>query len=104
MRSLLILVIVLTLTPVHADEAADRGYEVLTEMPLLTSDFDQEVFDNVWKTWPKPLREKAESATVQERRQMAMERYGLTPHRVATQVTIRASRCSTSLMMPATGR
>ena len=79
MRSLLILVIVLTLTPVHADEAADRGYEVLTEMPLLTSDFDQEVFDNVWKTWPKPLREKAESATVQERRQMAMERYGLTP-------------------------
>lgn len=59
--------------------AAERGYRYLTETPLLTSDFDQATFDNVWRSWPEPLRQRAESATVAQRRQMAFERYGLTP-------------------------
>lgn len=79
MRSLFALIIGFAVVSARADEAAKRGYEVLTELPLLTSDFDQEVFDNTWRTWPKPLREKAESASVEERRRMAFERYGLTP-------------------------
>lgn len=79
MRSLFALAMSLAMTPVFADEAAERGYRVLTELPLLTSDFDQEVFDNTWRTWPKPLREKAESASLEERRRMALDRYGLTP-------------------------
>lgn len=79
MRLLFALIIGFAAVSVRADEAAQRGYKVLTELPLLTSDFDQEVFDNIWRTWPKPLRDKAEAATPQERRRMAFERYGLTP-------------------------
>ena len=58
--------------------AAKRGYRYLTETPLLTSDFDQETFDNVWRSWPKPLRSQAESASPDARRKMAFDRYGLT--------------------------
>lgn len=57
---------------------ANRGYELLTETPFLPSDFTEEVFDSVWQVWPKPLREDAAKATPAMRRQMAMERYGLT--------------------------
>ena len=59
-------------------ESADRGYRLLTEKPVLTSDFSQEIFDQVWRSWPEPLRSRAEKASVQERRGMAFERYGLT--------------------------
>jgi hypothetical protein len=62
----------------RADEAADRGYRVLTQLPLLTSDFSQQVFDEVWQSWPEPLRRDAEKASTDERRRMAFERYGLT--------------------------
>ncbi|WP_246114422.1 c-type cytochrome [Rubripirellula tenax] len=62
----------------QGEDAAARGYGVLTEMPLLSSDFDQEVFDNTWQSWPEPLRRKAENASPEERRQMAFDRYGLT--------------------------
>jgi mono/diheme cytochrome c family protein len=37
------------------------------------------VFDEVWQSWPAPLRDQAEKATLQERRSLAFERYGLTP-------------------------
>ena len=64
--------------PCHADEAALRGYEKLTESAFLPSDFDQETFDQVWISWPEPLRSEAEKASPERRREMAFERYGLT--------------------------
>jgi mono/diheme cytochrome c family protein len=63
----------------RADEAAaERGYRVLTELPVLTADFSQEVFDQVWQSWPEPLRSDAEKASPEERRRMSFDRYGLT--------------------------
>ena len=56
----------------------ERGYRLLTETPLLTSDFSQQVFDEVWRSWPRSLRSEAEKASPEERRRMAFERYGLT--------------------------
>ena len=58
----------------------DRGLELLLTKPYLPADFDQEVFDDLWTVWEEPLRSRAEQASVAERRRMAMERYGLTPH------------------------
>jgi mono/diheme cytochrome c family protein len=58
---------------------AERGYRLLTTKPYLPPDFDQEVFDELWKTWEEPLRTQAEHASVTERRQMAFARYGLLP-------------------------
>ncbi|MDA1015811.1 MAG: c-type cytochrome [Planctomycetota bacterium] len=59
--------------------AARRGYELLRTKPYLPADFDQDVFDSLWKSWPKPLQETARAASVQERRRLTMERYGLMP-------------------------
>lgn len=59
--------------------AAQRGYRLLTEKAYLPPDFDQQTFDDVWRQWPEPLRSQAEKATPEERRQMAFDRYGLTP-------------------------
>ncbi|MEX0824783.1 MAG: hypothetical protein WD119_01380 [Pirellulaceae bacterium] len=58
--------------------AAERGYRFLTEKAYLPADFDQEAFDAIWRSWPAPLRQQAADASVEERRQMAMDRYGLT--------------------------
>ena len=60
------------------ETAAQRGYRNLTERAYLPPDFDQETFDQLWKTWPEPLREKAAAASPSERRDMAFRRYGLT--------------------------
>ena len=57
-----------------------RGRTHLLTRAYLPADFDQEVFDELWTTWPEPLRSRAAAAGVEERRQMALERYGLTPH------------------------
>jgi len=59
------------------ESPAQRGYRLLLEKPYLSPDFDQRVFDELWKTWEEPLRSKAEKATPDERRQMAFSRYGL---------------------------
>jgi mono/diheme cytochrome c family protein len=59
--------------------AAQRGYRLLVDKPYLPPDFDQETFDAVWKQWPEPLRSRAESQTIEERRQAAFDRYGLAP-------------------------
>tara|TARA_R110002049_G_scaffold2750_9_gene22363 strand:- start:32573 stop:33976 length:1404 start_codon:yes stop_codon:yes gene_type:complete len=56
----------------------DRGYRLLTEVSFLPPDFSQRVFDEVWRSWPKPLREEAEKASPAQRRRMAFDRYGLT--------------------------
>src|SRR5688572_17951385 len=63
----------------QADESlAERGYRLLTTKPYLTPDFDQQTFDELWKTSEEPLRSQAEAATLDERRRMAFSRYGLT--------------------------
>ena len=59
---------------------AGRGLELLLSRGYLPPDFDQQVFDELWTTWEEPLRSRAEQADVVERRALAMERYGLTPH------------------------
>jgi mono/diheme cytochrome c family protein len=65
---------------VHAtkETPAERGYRLLTTKAYLPADFDQEVFDELWKTWEGPLRSQAEQASPAERRKMAFSRYGLT--------------------------
>ncbi|HTN75147.1 MAG TPA: cytochrome c [Pirellulaceae bacterium] len=69
----------LCLASARAEEkAAERGFHWLTEKPYLPLDFDQETFDAVWQTWPEPLRAAAEKASVEQRREMAFDRYGLT--------------------------
>ena len=55
-----------------------RGYQLLTTKAYLPPDFDQQIFDELWKCWEEPLRTKAERATPAERRAMAFARYGLT--------------------------
>lgn len=60
------------------ETAAQRGYRWLTTKPYLPPDFDQEVFDELWKAWEEPLRLQAEKASPEERRKMAFSRYGLT--------------------------
>ncbi|HEX7448405.1 MAG TPA: cytochrome c [Pirellulales bacterium] len=60
------------------ESAIERGYRLLTTKAYLPPDFDQDVFDELWKTWEEPLRTQAERATPAERRAMAFSRYGLT--------------------------
>jgi len=62
----------------HAETQTERGYRLLTTKAYLPPDFDQEVFDELWKTWEEPLRSEAEQATPERRRMMAFSRYGLT--------------------------
>ena len=61
-----------------AEDDAQRGYRFLTEQAVLSSDFTQDVFDDTWGSWPKPLREAAAKASPEKRREMAFDRYGLT--------------------------
>lgn len=60
------------------DAAARRGYRFLTDVPVLTNDFDQRTVDALWTVWPKELREQVEKASSDERRRMTFDRYGLT--------------------------
>jgi len=65
--------------PQHSEESlVQRGYRLLTTQAYLSPDFDQEVFDDLWKTWEEPLRSRAAKATPEGRRKMAFSRYGLT--------------------------
>ncbi len=63
-----------------AATSTTRGLELLLSQAYLPNDFDQQVFDDLWTTWEEPARSRAEQAELPERRLMAMERYGLTPH------------------------
>lgn len=60
-----------------AGSAEERGYRFVTEKAYLPPDFDQALFDELWKRWPEPLKSLAEKASPDERRRMAFERYGL---------------------------
>ena len=58
---LIILISLMGIRYVHGNEnAVERGYKVLTELPVLTSDFNQSTFDQVWRSWPTHLRSSAE--------------------------------------------
>ena len=56
---------------------AERGYRTIRTVPYLPADFDDQVFENLWKAWPESWRTQAEKATPEERRKMAFSRYGL---------------------------
>ncbi|MBX3411448.1 MAG: cytochrome c [Pirellulales bacterium] len=60
------------------DYSQEPGYRLLIERHYIPPLMDQEVFDNLWRVWEEPLRAKAESASAEQRRQMALRRYGLT--------------------------
>ena len=60
-----------------SETAAQRGFRLLTTKPYLPPDFDQEVFESLWKRWPKELRDQAEKATPAERRKLTFSRYGM---------------------------
>ena len=61
------------------EAAAAHGLHLLLTQPYLPADFDQDVFDELWTTWEEPLRRQAAEASVEDRRRMAMGRYGLVP-------------------------
>ncbi len=61
-----------------SETPAERGYRWLTTKAYLPPDFDQQTFDEVWHAWEEPLRSQAEKATPDQRRRLALERYGLT--------------------------
>ncbi|MBI3865884.1 MAG: cytochrome c [Planctomycetia bacterium] len=63
--------------PLERMTPAERGYHWLTTKAYLPPDFDDEVFDSLWKVWPASLQEQAKSATPAERRKLAFSRYGL---------------------------
>ncbi|TWU26380.1 Cytochrome c [Novipirellula galeiformis] len=69
---------VATFSAAEEIDAAARGYRWLTENAFLSSDFSQRVVDEVWRSWPEPLRSEAEQATPEQRRAMTFARYGLT--------------------------
>lgn len=76
-----LLMLVATGVPVArgGERDAANGLQLLLTQPYLPPDFDQEVFDALWMTWEEPLRQRAAEASVEDRRRMAMERYGLLP-------------------------
>ena len=59
--------------------SADRGWDHLRTRAYLPPDFDAEVFAALPTVWEEPLASRAAAAPPEERRRMAMERYGLTP-------------------------
>lgn len=65
--------------PSQVRASAARGYELLLTKPFLAKEFSPRTFANLWKVWPKPLKEKAAAATADQRRRMAFTRYGFIP-------------------------
>lgn len=59
------------------NEAAERGWQHLRTKPYLPPDFDQTVFENLWRRWLDPLRSQAKDASPAERRQLTFSYYGL---------------------------
>ncbi|MFH1299507.1 MAG: c-type cytochrome [Planctomycetota bacterium] len=83
MRTLCRLICILCLScgsvfPLAAEETpAERGYRRLTSQAYLPPDFDQAVFEDLWKVWPQELQEKAKQASPEERRSMIFSYYGI---------------------------
>ena len=88
-RTAVCIVVVLTLAfvetsfaddpSVNRQELAARGWELLRTKPYLPPDFDDAVFQNLWKVWEPEVRDLAAKATPEERRRMTFSRYGLMP-------------------------
>jgi mono/diheme cytochrome c family protein len=57
--------------------AAERGWQNLRTRPYLPPDFDQTVFENLWRRWSDPLRSEASDASPEKRRAMTFSYYGL---------------------------
>lgn len=55
-----------------------RGYDNLINRAYVPTTLDQEVWDNLWRTWEEPLRAEAEAASADERRRLTLSRYGFT--------------------------
>lgn len=55
-----------------------QGYWNLIYNDFVPGQLDQEILDNLWRSWEPELKAQAEKATPEERRQMAFSRYGLT--------------------------
>ena len=60
-----------------AETAAERGWRHLRETPYLPPDFDQQVFENLWRRWPETLRSEARDASSEKRRRLTFSYYGL---------------------------
>jgi RoxA-like, cytochrome c-like len=60
-----------------AAASAARGLKLLRTVPYSPADFTAEEFDRLWQVWPPELKQRAESASPEERRRMAYSRYGL---------------------------
>src|SRR5690349_18298000 len=58
-------------------DAAARGYQLLRSKPYLPAEFPASAFDSIWRAWPAALQSAAKKATPEERRKMALSRYGL---------------------------
>ena len=59
--------------------SADRGYSFLRTHQFLPPDFDDEVFAELWTTWPEPERTEAKNADAATRRKLTFSYYGLIP-------------------------
>lgn len=60
-------------------DAVHPGYRILRTKAYLPPDFDDTVFDELWKQWPPELRDRAAAATSTQRREMLFNEYGLMP-------------------------
>src|SRR5205085_5941507 len=60
-----------TETAAATETSAQRGFRLLTTKPYLPPDFDEEVFNELWRAWEEPLHSQAENASPDERRAMA---------------------------------
>ena len=56
----------------------ETGYRLLTEKAYLPADFDADTLESVWQVWPEPMHSEASQANRTRRREMILDRYGLT--------------------------
>jgi mono/diheme cytochrome c family protein len=56
---------------------SERGWQFLRTKPYLPPDFDETVFDNLWRRWSEPQRSRAKGASPAELRQITFSYYGL---------------------------
>lgn len=60
------------------DSELHPGYRYLIEKAYVPANLDQEVFDNLWRSWEEPAKSEAEAADADGRRELTLSRYGLT--------------------------
>ena len=56
-----------------------EGFELLLEKPLSLAVLSDDDLETLWKVWEPEERERAEAASVDDRRRMVFDRYGLVP-------------------------